>query len=77
MPHCLPHGQVQRQAECHATPCRCGAGLDSIARKSGNAWRLADGIIALEVVVPPGASAEIHLSDGQVEQVASGTHRLS
>jgi alpha-L-rhamnosidase len=33
--------------------------------------------VALEVVVPPGASAEIHLSDGQVEQIGSGTHRFS
>ncbi|HEU5097941.1 MAG TPA: alpha-L-rhamnosidase C-terminal domain-containing protein [Roseiflexaceae bacterium] len=42
-----------------------------------SAWRLADGVVGLEVVVPPGASAEIHLSDGRVEQVGSGTHRFS
>ncbi len=34
-PHCLPHAQAQRQAECRLAPCRCGGGHNSIVASSG------------------------------------------
>ena len=75
--HGLPHAQAQRQAECRAAPCRCGGGPDSTAEESGalGGWLTASW--RLRGVVPPGASAEIHLGDGWVEQVGSGMHRFS
>lgn len=38
-----------------------------------SAWRCSGGQVELDVVVPPGTTAEICLGDGWVEQVASGS----
>jgi alpha-L-rhamnosidase len=41
-----------------------------------SAWRVTDSIVKLEVIVPPGTSANIYLGNGCNEQVGSGTHHF-
>ncbi|CAF2714765.1 unnamed protein product [Rotaria sp. Silwood2] len=40
------------------------------------AWRVTDDVVKLEVIVPPGTSADIYLGNGCNEQVGSGTHHF-
>jgi alpha-L-rhamnosidase len=44
---------------------------------AASSWRLDGDQVELEVVVPPGTRAEIHLGEGRIERVGSGTHRFS
>ena len=39
-------------------------------------WRLADGDLALRVIVPPGTQADVVLPDGQTQTVGPGEHRF-
>lgn len=62
---------------------RIGGGLTKAASTietpfglARSAWRLEAGVVTLEVSVPPGTSAEVHLGDGRVEQVGSGNHQF-
>lgn len=41
-----------------------------------SSWRLADGCVDLEIAIPPGTAAEVHLGDGRIEQVGSGTRQF-
>ena len=39
-----------------------------------SAWQLEAGVVKLEVIVPAGTSANVHLGDDRVEQVGSGMY---
>lgn len=43
---------------------------------ASSAWRLVDGFVDLDVSTPLGTTAEIHLGDGRVEEVGSGTYHF-
>jgi alpha-L-rhamnosidase len=53
------------------------ASVDTPFGLARSAWKLANENVELEVLVPPGASAEVHLGDGRVETVGSGRHTFS
>ena len=40
-------------------------------------WRKADGKLSLTVVIPPNATAEIHVPNGKIETVGSGTYEYT
>ncbi|WP_455749598.1 alpha-L-rhamnosidase C-terminal domain-containing protein [Micromonospora haikouensis] len=40
-------------------------------------WRLADGELAVEVTVPPGATARVELPGAAPTEVGSGAHRFT
>ncbi|MCA2227571.1 hypothetical protein LDL49_40925 [Nonomuraea sp. NEAU-L178] len=44
---------------------------------AASSWRIADGDITVEVVVPPNTTAHVTLPGGQPITVGSGTHRWS
>ncbi|WP_433961773.1 family 78 glycoside hydrolase catalytic domain [Deinococcus sonorensis] len=67
-----------RQLEFHPVP---GGGLTSACARhltpyglTESAWDLQDGTFTLRAVVPPNTTARVTLPNGDVHQVASGTH---
>jgi alpha-L-rhamnosidase len=52
------------------------ASVDTPFGKARSAWRLSEGEVRLNVLVPPGAEAEIVLGDGQTHAATSGEHQF-
>ncbi|GAA2211749.1 glycoside hydrolase family 78 protein [Nonomuraea monospora] len=51
------------------------ADLETRYGRAAVAWRVADGTLTLDVEVPPGTSATVHLPGSSPERVGAGTHR--
>ncbi|MGW0480629.1 glycoside hydrolase family 78 protein [Nonomuraea sp. NPDC003214] len=53
------------------------AAYESARGRIAVSWERRDGAFQLAVTVPPGATATVHLPDGQTRQVSSGDHHFS
>lgn len=51
--------------------------LETPLGKASSAWKIDEGIVTLDISIPPGSEAEVHLGNSATELVGSGEHRFT